>query len=196
MSKSDYSVKRVNKNQCFDILNSWHYLSDESKGFKSGYNYGLFHFDALIGVCIFTGFPVPELAVGCYGLEKNDQDGLFELSRLCVNPHYQSFEHNITSWFVSRSIKTLRKQTDVRSILSYADDNHHKGTIYRACNFKYFGTSTPKKDFWIRKTDGSYIKHSRGKVKGLDGEWRPRSVKHRFLMTFDNKLKVQWASQI
>ena len=37
-----------------------------------------------LAVCIFTGNPVPEIAKGVFGLEReNQQEGLFELSRLC-----------------------------------------------------------------------------------------------------------------
>ena len=193
MSKTEYSIKTIDKSQCKSILEDHHYLSKESKGFKTKFNYGLFKRGTLVGVCIFTGFPVPELSKGLFGLDRNDQEGLLELSRLCLLPDVQQQEHNITSWFVSRCIKKLRKDTDVRCILSYADDSKHSGTIYRACNFKYYGTSSPRKDFWILQDDGTYIKHSRGKTKHLQGEWRPRTLKHRFLMVFDKTLNVKWA---
>jgi len=29
-------------------------------------------------------------------------------------------------------------------------------------------------------------------MKGLSGEWRPRSRKHRFVMVFDKTLNVKW----
>ena len=190
MSKSEYTINVINKDQCKSVLDKYHYLSKESKGFKTKFNYGLFKNDRLVGV--YTGFPVPELSKGLFGLDRGDQNGLFELSRLCLIPDVQRSEHNITSWFVSRTIKILRRSTNVRCILSYADDSRHAGTIYRACNFKYYGTSSPRKDFWILKDDGTYIKHSRGKTKGVKGEWRPRSLKHRFLMVFDKSLTVKW----
>ena len=146
-----------------------------------------------MGVCIFTGFPVPELVNGMFGLDRADQKGFFELSRLCIAPSVQTSEHNITSWFVSRAIKELKKDTKVRAILSYADSDFHQGTIYRACNFDYYGLTDQKSDFWIKQEDGTYIKHSRGKVKGVDGEWRPRSRKHRFVMIFDKRLNMRWS---
>jgi hypothetical protein len=126
------------------------------------------------------------------GLPRNEQEGLFELSRLCLTPEIQAQEHNLASWFVSKSIKMLRNDTYVRLILSYADADHHSGIVYRACNFKYYGLTNVKKDFWIKQTNGSFIKHSRGKVKGVEGEWRLRSRKHRFVMSFDKKLRVLW----
>ena len=144
MSKDDYNIKTINKTQAADILLKYHYLKDISKGFKSGHNYGLFLGKELVGVTIFTGFPVPELVKGAFGLPRTEQKGFFELSRLCLKPDVQKSEHNITSWFLARCIKKLRKQTNVRAILSYADNGYHSGIIYKATNFKYYGLDRRK----------------------------------------------------
>lgn len=199
--KSDFYIDKISKKQAEDLLLKYHYLKDLSKGFKSGYNYGLFkrnefsplNIGGLQGVCIFTGLPVPEVAKGAFGLERNEQQGLFELSRLCIEPSTQSQEYNITSWFVSRAIRQLRRDTEVKAILSYADNDFHSGTIYRACNFKYYGLTDRKKDFYY--SDGT--KHSRGKVKGSEGEWRERSRKHRYLLVFDKQLqkRLTWKEE-
>ena len=195
--KSEFYIDKVGKDEIKDLLYTHHYLKDESKDFKSGYNYGLFRhtewecplrIGRCLGACIFTGLPVPEIAVGAFGLERHEQQGLFELSRLCIEPSTQSCEYNITSWFVSRSIRQLRKDTEVKAIISYADSNHHTGTIYRACNFKYAGLTDARKDFYF--ADGT--KHSRGRVKGSEGEWKDRSRKHRYVMIFDKSLKLAW----
>ena len=194
--KSDYTIDRVSKSEAAELLLRFHYLKDFSKTFKSGYNYGLYknndfcplNIGGIRGVCIFTGLPVPEIAQGAFGLERNEQQGLFELSRLCIEPNTQSCEYNITSWFVSRAIRQLRKDTEVKAIISYADSDYHSGTIYRACNFKYAGLTDPKKDFYY--SDGT--KHSRGKVKGAAGEWKDRSRKHRYVIIFDKNLELLW----
>ncbi len=194
--KSDYTIDRVTKSEAAELLLRFHYLKDISKTFKSGYNYGLYknnefcplNIGGIQGVCIFTGLPVPEIAKGAFGLERHEQQGLFELSRLCIHPNTQQSEYNITSWFVSKAIRRLRKETNVRGIISYADSDHHAGTIYRACNFQYCGLSESKKDFYF--ADGT--KHSRGSVRGSKGEWRERSRKHRYVMVFDKKLDLLW----
>ncbi len=191
--KSDFYIDRVGKEEIKELLYTHHYLKDESKDFKSGFNYGLYRksFTDVLrlgnchGACVFTGLPVPEIAVGAFGLDRNQQEGIYELSRLCIHPDVQKEEYNITSWFVSRCIRRFRKDATVRAILSYADSNHHTGTIYRACNFQYYGLTDPKKDFYY--ADGT--KHSRGSVRGIDGEWRDRSRKHRYLMVFEKNLK-------
>ena len=194
--KSDYVIfAEAGKGSCKELLKKYHYLSKIGNGFKSGYNFVLWNIkrDEVVGVCIFTGFPVPELVKGMYGLKRTDQNGFFELSRLCLDPIEQEDEHNLASWFVSRCIKQLKELTNVRAILSYADDDHHKGIVYRACNFNYYGLTDKKKDFWILQENGSYKKHSRGRTKGIPGEWRDRSRKHRFLITYDKKLTCNWA---
>ena len=197
--KTDYYIDRIGKKEAKELLLTYHYLKDFSKGFKSGYNYGLYkkndfsplNIGGTLGVCIFTGLPVPEIAKGAFGLERNEQQGLFELSRLCIHPDTQQGEYNITSWFVSKAIKRLRKDTEVKAIISYADSDYHNGTIYRACNFRYCGLSDSKKDFYY--ADGT--KHSRGSVKGCNGEWKNRSRKHRYVMVFDKKLDLLWKQE-
>jgi hypothetical protein len=200
--KEDFYIDNVKKCEVRDLLNTFHYLKDESKDFKvSPYSYGLYrnsvtdvlHIGGPRAVCIFTGFPVPEIAVGAFGLQRHEQEGLYELSRLCVHPDVQREEYNITSWFVSRCIKRFRKDAEVKAILSYADSSRHNGIIYRATNFKYYGRSDPKKDFYY--ADGT--KHSRGSVKGMEGEWRDRSRKHRYLMIFDKELEksLKWKEE-
>lgn len=193
--KDDYKIRQINKQQCASILMQHHYLKDISRGFKTGFNYGLFLNDVLHGCVIFTGLPVPELVKGMLGLERNQQQGLYELSRLCLTPEIQAQEHNITSWFLSRALKQFRRDCDVKLILSYADASFHAGIIYRACNFDYYGLTDAKKDFWIKQDDGNYIKHNRGKVRNLIGEWRERSRKHRYVLCFDKSLHIKWAKQ-
>jgi hypothetical protein len=194
MSKENFNIIKVNKQEAKRILDEYHYLTGISKGFKSGYNYGIYDKKEkeVVGVIIFTNFPVPELGKGMLGLERNDQEGLFELSRLCLIPRVQKEEHNLASWFVSKAIKELKKDTPVRVILSYADSKYHKGTVYRACNFRYYGLSAPKKDFYRKLEDGTFVKQSRGKTKGVEGKWVDRTRKHRFLLVFDKKLVVKW----
>jgi hypothetical protein len=200
LAKSDFYIERVTKKELEPLLLTYHYLKDESKTFKSHYNYGLFKYPewecplnigGCLGGTVFTSLPVPEIAVGAFGLGRDQQEGLYELSRLCIHPDIQKEEYNITSWFVSKCIKRFRKDANVSAILSYADSSRHDGVIYRACNFKYYGLTQKKSDFYY--ADGT--KHSRGSIKGVDGEWRERTRKHRYLMVFDKNLKVLWKEQ-
>jgi hypothetical protein len=196
MSKDSFAISMVSLQDAKPFLKKYHYLSklQIQKGVKSGMNYGLYDLDNILaGVCIYTGIPVKELMKGMLGVDMNDsQEGLWELSRLAIRPDVQENEHNITSWFVARTIRLLRREKNVRLILSYADTTFHGGTIYQALGFKYYGLTAKKTDFFYRLEDGTYTKHSRGKVKGYEGEWRDRPRKHRYLKVFDDAIRIQW----
>ena len=186
-------VKQISKEEASSLLNPYHYLTKESRGFRSGYNYGAFVNDKLLAVCIFHNPSVPELVKGCFGLERKEQEGIFELGRLVKHPDANG--NLILSQVVAMATKELRKATEVKAILSYADSRYHTGYIYQALNFKYYGLTAERSDFWFEQPDGSYIKHTRGKVKGFKGIWKPRARKYRYLMIFDSALQSKWEQE-
>ena len=190
---NNYSIKRVSKAECEQILSKNHYLSKQGFSFRCGRNYGLFLGDKLIGVAIFHTVSAWETVKGCFGLEDKEQKGFWELGRLALDSEYAV--KNLNSWFVARCIKLLRAEENVRALISYADTEYHEGYIYQALNFQYYGLTAKKNDFWVKQKDGTYKKQSRGATKGVDGEWRPRSRKHRYLMVFDKSLTVKWTQQ-
>ena len=186
----EFEIKKINKNECREILQKYHYLSKINKGFRTGYNFGLTQNDKIVGVCIFHSPSAPETFNGCFGVNRDNQDDLFELGRLCIFPQIQ--KKNVLSWFIARSIKALRNETNVRAILSYADSEFHNGYIYQATNFGYYGLTNRKSDFWFENADGTFTKHQRGPVKGRKGEWRPRAQKHRYMLIYDKTLSCKW----
>lgn len=170
------------------LLRTHHYLKDT--GYRVGVNVVLEDITGIIGVAIFTNFPVPEVGVGLYGVARNDQQGFYELSRFCLHPDYQVIGQNYASWFLARAIDLLRRTHPVRALLSYADSAYHRGVLYQASNFKYYGLTAPKKDF--KKADAT-LPNSRG--CGGAGQWVERTRKHRYLITYDKKLTPKWVEQ-
>ena len=171
-----------------------------------------------VTACNWFAENYPELFKGIWGVKdfrNYNQEGFFELSRLCLNPDYQGENKNTASWFVSKCIKKLKKELGqkkkrVKAILSYADSNYHNGTVYAAIGFKYYGLSAPKYNIWIPNEKGKrmdvperqekyWTQKSRGWREWLDkgGVKIARGQKHRFLITFDNKLKrqIKWREQ-
>lgn len=194
MDFTNYSIKKVSKTECEQILNKNHYLSKQGFSFRCGQNYGLFLEDKLIGVAIFHTVSAWETVKGAFGLENKEQAGFWELGRLAIDGEHAV--KNLNSWFVSRCIKLLRAEKNVRALISYADTEYHEGYIYQALNFKYYSLTAPKKDFWVKQDDGTYKKASRGaSSKNSTGEWRPRSRKHRYLLVFDKSLTVKWTQE-
>ena len=192
--KEKYFVKAISKYSSKKLLDKYHYLH-KTGGFRSGINYGLFdvYTNELIGVIVYHTVSAKEVAKGCFGIETYNLAGFMELGRLCLNPHRH--EKNITSYFVATSIKLLRKKIKVVAILSYADSEHHNGYIYQACNFEYYGLTSPKKDFYIDLGNGNTKKLQRGKCRHLKGNWVDKSQKHRYLLIYDKYLKSKWIKQ-
>lgn len=188
--KREYRIERIDKNTCAEFLETHHYLSKQGYGFRSGYNYGLFEKDMLIGVAVFHTVSAWETVKGCFGIKNKEQQGFWELGRLAMDSDNKV--RNSTSWFLSRAMKLFRQEAHPRAIISYADADYHHGYIYQACNFTYHGLTARKSDFWIKQPDGSFKKCGRGRPHDVEGEWRPRSQKHRYLKIYDKKLRALW----
>lgn len=188
-----YQIKEIEKKDCETILNGNHYLSKQGFSFRTGFNYGLFDGDKLIGAAIFHTVSAWQTVKGCFGLPDKEQRGFWELGRFVLDEEYH--QKNLASWFLARAIKLFRKQTEVRALISYADSEYHVGTIYQALGFTYHGLTAPKSDFWVEQSDGSFKKKSRGSTAMLSGTWLPRSRKHRYLMIFDKTLKTLWKQE-
>lgn len=177
-------VREISLQEVRNLVEKFHYLGN--KKFRASFCFGLFVSETLVGAIVFHGISAPETAVGAFGLERTAQKGLWEIGRLVLRPEANG--GNLGSFFISKSIKMLKKFVDVRAIITYAESPRHNGGIYRASNFMYCGLTKPKNDFYVNG-----IKKERGKTKGVaNGEWRPRPPKHRFVMIFDSNLKLKW----
>lgn len=191
-----YKINEISYSIAKDFLLKNHYLSQQGNGFMCSVAHGLFDNKLhLIGVIVYSGISVIETLIGAFeGYDRDsDQSGIYELSRLAMDDKRK--ERNLTSWFVARSIRLLRKNYDVRAIISYADSAYHHGFIYQATNWDYYGLSAPKSDFFEQLEDGTERQVWRGAVKDLNGRWIERSRKHRYMLVFDKTLKVKWRKQ-
>ena len=116
-----------------------HY-SHSINGVKSSYCFKLLsNENEIIGAALF----------GTLGMANNwkkfaeKEEDVLELRRLCC---IDDTMKNTESFFISRCIRWLKQNTEVKIIVSYADENHgHKGVIYQASNFEFVGTTSPSK---------------------------------------------------
>jgi len=186
--KHEFDIIEITKKQAKELIDKYHYLGN--KGFRSKISFGLFHKESeeIVGVAVYHNVSAPETVVGAFGLQRNEQDGILELGRLVMKPEYNG--GNYTSFLVANSIKLLRKKCNVRALIAYATSDRHVGYIYQATNFKYYGLTAPKKDFWV---DGKI--QERGSTKGKKGIWVNRPRKHRYVLIFDKTLKIRWEEQ-
>ena len=121
------------------FLKRWHYsdyVNIQAKHTFCLFREGNFGIPEMVGVCIYTR-PAGPTAGQSYYPEAPDK--VLELRRLCL---IDATPKNAESFFVSRTIKWLKGNTDWEFILSYADmEQGHSGVIYRASNFEYLGVT-------------------------------------------------------
>ena len=180
-ANSIFIIKQIDKKVAYDFVKTYHYLGDAK--FFAKFSFGLYHKETneLLGVTAFTN-PQGNVALkGWFGLDNSDQS-VMELSRLCVKPYLNGT--NATSYLLGTSIKLLKKE-DVRAVITLADDSRHNGSIYQVCNFKYYGLTDNKTDFF--SADGRV--NPRGSTKDVQGVWLPRTQKHRYAYIIDDTLK-------
>ena len=198
ITEKGYIIQPISHRLADVFLTRHHYLSQQGNGFLARECYGLFDKlgGALIGVITFSGISVVETLIGAFeGFDRqSNQNGFWELSRLAMVDDDRKIK-NLTSWFVSRCIKQLRKDRYVRAIISYADTDYHQGYIYQATNFRYYGLSPQKSDFFYKDENGEERQLWRGKASDKTGEWRQRSRKHRYMLVYDKSLKVRWKEE-
>lgn len=141
MALQGYFVEHISFSETVrNFLHRWHYADYHNVQHKEVFGLfreGLF-LPELVGVCVYTR---PAGAAAAQKYYPEDPDKCLELRRLCL---IDDTPKNAESFFVSRTLKWLRKNTDWKFVVSYADEAQgHKGTIYRAANFKYEGITAP-----------------------------------------------------
>ena len=141
MALQGYTVEHISFSENVrNFLRRWHY--SDYVNIQEKETFGLFRegtfLPEMVGVCIYTRPAGANAAIKYY---PQDPDKCLELRRLCL---IDDTPKNAESFFVSRTLKWLKKYSDWKFVISYADPNHgHKGTIYRAANFKYGGLTSP-----------------------------------------------------
>jgi len=180
-AKEIFTIKEISKSSANNFVAKYHYLKDAVHPFPKFW-IGLFISDELVGVAIY-GLPQGISAVKSWFGMKNSNTDIIELTRLCMLPILNG--SNATSYLLGNSIKLL-KNKGVRAVTSLADSVKHVGSIYQVCNFKYYGLTDKKTDFFC--ADGRL--NPRGKTKDLQGVWLPRARKHRYCYLIDKDLKV------
>jgi hypothetical protein len=126
------------------FLKKWHYsdyVNIQAKHTFCLFKNGKFDIPEMIGVCIYTRPAGPSAGQTYY---PKAPDRVLELRRLCL---IDETPKNAESFFVGRTLRWLRQNTDWEFVISYADEEQgHSGVIYKASNFKYLGkTSSGKK---------------------------------------------------
>jgi len=157
--KDLYQVLPCERKEIKDFIEKWHY-SNNINGVISDYCFKLVdNEENLIGGMIFGKLGMAN-AWKKYGECEAD---VTELRRLCC---IDDTPKNTESYFIGAALRYLKKNTKVKTIVSYADANYnHSGTIYKASNFEYKGL-TAKGKVIVHNGKKTHDKSTRAKYKG------------------------------
>lgn len=177
-----------------EVIVANHYLPSMPGGTK--FCIGVFSGERLSGVMTLGCGPIMAHAL----VEGAAREECMALTRFWLS---EDLPPNSASRVLSMLIRSLKQDTDLKFLITYADPSHgHNGTIYQASNWDYIGLSqgTPLYDLG----DG-IARHSRSlghvygthdiahfKQQGIDVRLIPQAPKHRYIYFLDKK----WQSRL
>jgi hypothetical protein len=185
-AKNVFTLREVEKTVAYSFVLEHHYLKEAK--FFAKYCYGIFIDHVMVGCATYSNPQGIVAMKSWFGLENDNQDVL-ELSRLCMLPQLNGT--NATSYLLGNSLKLL-KSKEVKAVITLADASRHVGSIYQVCNFKYYGLTDKKTDFYT--ADGRT--NPRGQTKDIRGVWLPRTQKHRYCYMLGDGLNCLLEEQI
>ena len=164
MALQGWYVKQVARKEITDFIETWHY-SGSINGCIADYCYALFSPDDKMCGGMFYGRMA--MAGQWKRFRENGaetESDVIELRRLaCID----DTPRNAESFFISRTIKLLRKAWEGKLIVSYADKEYnHSGTIYKASNFTKIGDIAGAKVIVTNEGRRYHDKAIRTKYKG------------------------------
>jgi len=152
----EYKIDLIDKNIAKKLIIENHY---SHKWTSCRYAIGLFDKEDLIGVAVY-GFPVGRQTVKSITLNLKNSEVL-ELTRLWL---IDEAPKNSESYFLGKTFNWLRKNTEVKVLISYSDPmQDHLGIIYQATNWLYQGNNTMLIKGYLHKINGE-IMHPRSVV--------------------------------
>lgn len=184
-AKEIFKIQEISKKTAYNFVKKYHYLGDAK--FFSMYNYGLFLNNTLVGTATYSLPQGIQASKGWCGFDNNDLR-IQELHRLCLIPELNNT--NAASFLLGNSLKKLKKK-GVKIVISLADSSKHVGSIYQVCNFKYYGLTAKKSDFYSENG----TKNQRGQTKNKKGVWIQRTRKHRYAYLLDKNIKVNYKEE-
>ena len=165
---SDFTVESVPRSAIQKFVEKWHY-SHSTNGVQHTQCFALFDGMTMIGAMIYA---LPSMKATAAKYNPINPLRCWELRRLCC---IDDTPTNTESYFIGKTLRWLKQNTDAEVIISYSDLHHgHEGTIYKASNFINLGQSPASK---VLMVDGKEF-HGRS----MNNKHRPygRALKRRW----------------
>lgn len=127
---SEFTIRLCSRKHIEKFIENWHY-SGSINGCNSSYHFALYRNSEMIGALFYGRMAM----AGQYKRFSDNIDDVIELRRLCC---IDDTPKNTESFFIAKTLKWLKRNTNHKYVVSYADEEYgHSGIIYKASNFKY-----------------------------------------------------------
>lgn len=167
----NFEFEQTNLKDIREFVETHHY-SKSVNGVKVSFCFKITDNGKTVGVALFG--QLSTTAWKRFGTKESD---ILELRRLVT---LDSCPRNTESWFISKCLKFIKKNTSVVKVVSYADPIHnHVGYVYQASNWEYHGTTS--KDTGFISPEGK-VYHSRALRTKYKGVYKPFVVKLRAML--------------
>ena len=164
----DFTVESVPRSAIQSFIEKWHY-SHSTNGVQHTQCFALFDGMTMIWAMIYA---LPSMKATAAKYNPINPLRCWELRRLCC---IDDTPTNTESFFIGKTLRWLKQNTDAEVIISYSDLHHgHEGTIYKASNFINLGQSPASR---VLMVDGKEF-HGRS----MNNKHRPygRALKRRW----------------
>ena len=202
MSVTDFTVEEIPRKSTVKFIEKHHY-SHNVNGVQSLYHFGLyregnFGLPTMIGAMMYAYPSMPATAAKYNPI---NSDKCLELRRLvCID----DTPKNTESYFIGKTLRWLKQNTDVEVIVSFADQHYgHSGIIYKATNFEYYGETAKgsilmvdgkeKHSRSLNQLDRPYGRELNRRYKAGDKNifWKRTKPKHIYVYYLTKKIKRQ-----
>lgn len=128
----DYKVETADRKEIQEFIETYHY-SGSINGCIADYCFKLTKGGEIVGALFYGRMAMANQ----WKKYSTTAEKCTELRRLvCID----DTPKNTESYFIGATLRWLRKNTDIETVVSYADEEYgHKGIVYKASNFKYLG---------------------------------------------------------
>lgn len=132
MKIKDMEVHLCERGEISSFIEEHHY-SKNINGCITDYCFKLTYNNEIIGAMFYGKMAMANQ----YKRFVDREEDCIELRRLCC---IDDTPKNTESFFIGKTLKWLKKNTQIKVVVSYADQEYgHSGIIYKASNFEYNG---------------------------------------------------------
>jgi len=173
---SDFTVEAVPKKTVTSFIEKWHY-SHYAGGIQHRQCFALYSPDGKFGLprmigCMIYGQPAMSNTAAKY--HPDNPDRCWELRRLCC---IDDTPTNTESFFIGKTLKWLKQNTDAEVIISYSDlQQGHEGVVYKASNFISMGQTPSGQALMVdgKQYHDRTIRNKRPYARAIKRRWEEK----------------------